>query len=402
MKIVFAPDSFKDSLSAARVAHIIRNKAEEIFPKCEMREVPLANGDKGTVETLVSVLGGKYETLVTIDCMGEEKEMIYGVLDDQTVILEAGQILRASEQDAHSMRQKLLFSSSFGLGKAILQLLDRGYRKMYIGAGTGTTFDGGMGCVGALGVKFYNKKGELLEPAGVNLMEVDKIDTRDLDSRMRETDLIVMCAVNNMLLGVDGATYVYGAQNGGGPDELLRLEHGMRKYADCMEETTGIIVRNAIGGGAAGGLPVSLMAIAGAKLQSGISTVLKLMNFEEIIEEASMVVVGEGMFDKTSIYGKALTGIGMLCKSKGVPVVALVGRVGFDAKILYEFGISSVVSSVEAIMDEGEAIEDAEKHLSYAAEKMFRLLAVGIQIQAREDVLHTSGMVLRHEKYEEA
>ena len=211
-----------------------------------------------------------------------------------------------------------------------------------------------------------------------------------------------MCAVNNMLLGVDGATYVYGAQNGGDPNELLRLEHGMRKYADCLEATTGISIRNAIGGGAAGGLPVSLMAFLGAKLQSGVSTVLQLMDFEKIIEDASMVVVGEGMFDKTSIYGKALTGIGMLCKSRGVPVVALVGRVGYDAKILYEFGISSVISSVEAIMDEGEAIEDAEKYLAYAAEKMFRLLAVGIQIQAKENVLQTAGVVLRHEKYDEA
>lgn len=385
MKIVFAPDSFKDSLSAARVAHIIRKKAEEIFPKCEMREVPLANGDKGTIDTLVSVLGGHYETLVTTDCMGEKKEITYGVLNDETVIVEAGQIIRASEQDVHSMRQKLLFSSSEGVGNAILQLLDLGYRKMYIGAGTGTTFDGGMGCVSALGVRFYNKKGELLEPAGVNLMEIDRIDMTGLDPRLQETELIVMCAVNNMLLGVDGATYVYGAQNGGGPDELIRLEYGMRNYADHIEAVTGISVRNAIGGGAAGGLPVSLMAFAGAKLRSGISTVLRLIEFEKIIENASLVVVGEGMLDKTSIYGKSLTGIGMLCKSRGIPVVALVGRVGYDAKILYSFGISSVISTVEAIMDEGEAIENADKHLADAAEKMFRFLAVGIQIQAREE-----------------
>ena len=392
MKIIFAPDSFKDSLTAVQVAKILKNKAEEIFRHCEMQEIPLANGDAGTIDTLISVLGGCFVSMFVQNYMGETVEVTYGVLNKDTVVIETGQLLRDIEISAYSARQKLLFSSTFGVGEMIGNLLDLGYSKIYVGAGVGMTNDGGMGCASALGVRFYNKKGELLKPAGINLAEISRIDIEDIDPRIRETEITVMCAVNNVLLGESGTTYVYGAYNGGGPDELIHLEHGMRNYAQILEKSTGVTVSGIIGAGSAGGLPVALKAFCGARLQSGIATVLHLIRFEELVGDANLVVVGEGMLDRTSIYGKAMTGIGMMCKAKGIPVVAIVGKIGRDADLLYNFGISSVISSIDTIMEEAEAIENANLLVEAAAEKMFRFIAVGMQIQSKEDVISSGGV----------
>lgn len=397
MKIIFAPDSFKDSLPASRISAIMKNKAKEIFTRCELEEIPLADGDKGTIDALLSVLGGRYESMNVRDYMGEETEVIYGVLDSGEVIIETGALLRDDGRTDRSVRQKLLFSSSAGVGEMLIKLLDLGYRRIYVGAGACITNDGGMGCAEALGVKFLSRKGETLQPAGVSLSEVAMIDVSNLDPRLKETEIIVMCAVNNLLVGEQGATYVYGAYNGGGPDELIRLERGMRSYARLVEQTTGICVTDCSGAGASGGLPAALKAFAGARLRSGISTVLHLIRFEEQLDQASLVVVGEGVLDSTSIYGKAVSGIGMMCKAKGIPVVALVGRMGRGADKLYHYGISSVITAVNSIMEEDEMVENAEQLLESAAERMFRMLAVGIQMQSRENFIPDAGIEMnRH------
>lgn len=394
MKIVFALDSFKDSLSAARVSEIIRKKAEKIFTRCEMVEIPLADGDKGTIDTLLSVLGGRRETISVKNYMGADMEVDYGVLDSGTVVIEAGQLLRDDGSTEHSVRQKMLFSSSAGVGQLIMKLLDQGYRKIYVGAGAGIVNDGGMGCAEAMGVRFYNSKGEFLKPSGINLRDVAEIDISGLDPRIEETEITVLCAVNNQLVGELGATYVYGAINGGGPDELIRLERGMRSYAEAVESATGVCVKNCVGAGAAGGLPAALKAFCGARLCSGISTVLQMIGFETLVNDASLVVVGEGVLDRTSIYGKAISGIGMLCKARGIPVVALVGRMGQDAKELYHYGVSSVISSVNTFMEEDDMIENAEELVASAAERMFRFLAVGMKMQSREAFIPDAGVEL--------
>lgn len=395
MKIVFAPDSFKDSLSASRVSGILRKKAEEIFTKCTMQEIPLADGDKGTVDVLLSVLGGRREWAMASNFMGEPIEVEYGVLPDGTAVAETGPLLCDDGRQECSTRQKMLFSSSSGVGELIGTLLDRGYRKIYIGAGAGMTNDGGMGCAKALGVRFLDQKGEELGAAGFSLKEIRRIDTTGLDPRLSEAELTVMCAVNNVLVGDQGATYVYGAMNGGGPEELIRLEHGMRNYAQSIEETTGLCVSECSGAGAAGGLPAALKAFGGAKLRSGISSVLQLIHFEELINDASLVVVGEGTLDRTSIYGKAISGIGMLCKAKKIPVVAVVGQMGQDAELLYHYGVSSMISSVNTIMEQEDAIENAERLIGAAAERMFRLLAVGMEMQNCEAFFPDAGVELR-------
>lgn len=393
MKIVFAPDSFKGSLSAAKVSGILRKKAEEIFTRCEMREIPLADGDVGTIDTLVSVLGGRYEHATVHDYKGDAVEVTYGLIWEDTVVIETSQVLRDGKNSDFA-RKNLLFSSSAGVGELMQQVLDMGYRKIYIGAGNSFSNDGGMGCAQVLGVQFFDDRDNSLDAAGINLRRIAGIDCSRLDPRIKETEITVMCAVNNTPTGEEGCTYVYGAQNGGGPDELILLEQGMRNYVKLAEQISGVSVCKCAGCGASGGLPVSLKAFMGARIVSGISMILSLTHFEELIGDASLVVVGEGVLDRTSIFGKAISGIGMMCKARGIPAVALVGRMGKGAELLYQLGVTSVISSVNAVMDEEEAIENAEELVAQAAEQMFRFLVAGMEMQKKEAFLPDAGICL--------
>ena len=207
MKIVFAPDSFKDSLSAEVVADILEKKAGEFFRDCEMCKVPLADGDKGTVNALLAILEGSRGHALARDYRGEMTEVEYGVLEQDTMVIETAGLLWERETESCSVSCKIMSSSSYGVGELIRFGLDQGYRKIYIGAGASVVNDGGMGCLQALGVRFYDSMGCLLEGSGENLNEITEINTEELDPRILEASLTVMCAFNNTLTGEQGVTY---------------------------------------------------------------------------------------------------------------------------------------------------------------------------------------------------
>ncbi len=328
MKIVLAPDSFKSSLTAAEVSAILKEKALKVFPDCHILEIPLADGDKGTIDTLVSVLNGQYINVEANNYLGIPTSVKCGIIHEDTFVIEATELLLDKGDSDATLQSKLMLSSSYGVGQLILSGLDKGFRKFYIGAGASMANDGGMGCAQALGVKFYNEIGKEIDGAGISLQCISRIDDSSIDPRIQNSEITVMCSVNNVLTGDEGTTFVYGAQNGGGPDELLALEKGMRNYARLLEVMKGLTICDVVYTGACGGLPAALMAFCNAKLTSGISTILRLIHLEELLEGASFVVVGEGKLDSTTIYGKAIMGIGTLCKAKGIPVVAIVGTIG--------------------------------------------------------------------------
>lgn len=375
MKIILAPDSFKGSLTQMQVIEGLEKAAKRHFPGCETLRFPIADGGEGTVEALLTAAGGEARYGKVKDSLGRDVTAKYGILRGDTAVVEmaAADGLTLFQEEERNLEE----ASSFGTGQLIKEVLEAGYRKLILAIGGSATNDGGMGAMTALGMEFLDGEGQVILPAGKNLERIAKIRTEGLHPALSEADLTIMCDVDNPLLGPGGATSVYGPQKGGTPEILKRLEAGMKNYADVLLETTGKAFHDMPGAGAAGGIAVPFLAFTGAKMRSGISVVLETMGFEESLADADLVVTGEGRLDHQSLCGKVLCGIGNLCKRHEVPVVALVGGIGDGGEAIYDLGVESVMVLVDQVMELSEAMEEAERLLESAADRMFRLIRLG-------------------------
>lgn len=307
----------------------------------------------------------------------EETEASYGVFHGDSAIIEMA--AASGLPMVPTEKRNPLNTTTYGTGELIKDALDHGYRKLSIAIGGSATNDGGMGAMSALGVRFLDAEGNVLTGVGSDLEKVADIDMSGLHPAVAEAEITVMCDVTNPLTGPDGATYTFGKQKGGTPEILDRLEAGMKKYAALMREK-GMDVENQAGAGAAGGLGAALCGYLKANLKSGIETVLDLIDFDGLLEGTDLVVTGEGRIDWQSAFGKVPSGIGMRCKAKGVPAVAIVGGMGDGAEKIYEFGVESIVPTINGAMDIEEALERAEELYANAADRTFRMIRVGMQM----------------------
>lgn len=375
MKIVLAPDSFKGSLTSAQVIEGIEAAAKRNFPGCEIVRFPIADGGEGTVDVLVGVTGGDFCYGVVRDSMGSLIRAKYGVIHGDTAVIEmaaANGLPQVPEE-----KRDLFRASSYGTGQLIRKALEEGYRRIIIAVGGSATNDGGMGAMAALGVEFLDKNGGLLEPVGGNLGAVADYRSEKLCEGLLDTEITVMCDVDNSLLGPSGATYVYGPQKGGTRESLEALEAGMKNYADVILKKSGIALHDMPGAGAAGGISAALVAFAGAKLRSGISVVLDASGFEKSLEDADLVITGEGRLDSQSVRGKVIHGVGTVCRRCGVPVVAVVGSMLPGAEEIYSYGVTSVMTIVNGVMCLEQAVAQARGLLEDSADRMFRLMKIG-------------------------
>ena len=233
----------------------------------------------------------------------------------------------------------------------------------------------------ALGIRFLDAEGKELEGRGSDLAKVVDIDSTNLHSAVAEAEFTVMCDVNNPLTGPKGATYTFGKQKGGTPEILDELEMGMKNYAMVIQKKFGINVDSIAGAGAAGGLGAALCVCLNAEMKSGIETGLNLIDFYGLLEETDLVVTGEGQIDWQSAFGKVPSGIGQRCQAKGIPAVAVVGGMGSGAEKIYEFGVESIIPTINGAMEMEEALERAEELYRGATERMFRMIRVGMKIK---------------------
>lgn len=238
-----------------------------------------------------------------------------------------------------------------------------------------------MGCVRALGVKFLDADGKELEGFGRDLEKIASIDASGLDPRLAETKVTVMCDVSNPLCGEHGATYTYGRQKGGTPEILDRLEAGMCNYRDLVKGLYGIDCDQIHGAGAAGGLGAALCVFLKGKMQSGIETVLQLIDFDERLTGVDLVVTGEGRTDWQSAFGKVMQGVGEHAAAKGIPAVGLSGSLGEKAWQMYDHGIESLMTTVDGPMPLQEALDRSEELYYQGAVRMFRFIKVGMSMR---------------------
>ena len=375
MRVLVASDSYKGSLSSLKVGEAVSDGIRRVFPEALIRIIPIADGGEGTVQTLIYSGGGEYLQRMVTSPLGDEIEAFMGMLPDKTAVIE---MAAASGLPLVPQAQRNpLLTTTKGTGELIKYALEEGAQHILIGIGGSATNDGGAGMAQALGVKFLDIKGQELPPGGGSLINLHRIDTSGLDSRISKVKITVICDVDNPLCGERGASAVYGPQKGATPEMVSLLDEALAHYAKIIQEQFGTSILEIPGAGAAGGLGGGLLAFTKAELKSGTEAVLNTIRFDEILSEYDIVITGEGKIDAQSAYGKVPMGVGIRAQKQGKPVVAIVGSIGKGAELLYEHGIKAIVPIPNKPMDLDKAVKDAYNLISYAAERTFRLLRLG-------------------------
>lgn len=377
MKILLSPDSFKGTLSSMEAIRFLETAALRHFSPLEIVRVPIADGGEGTVDSIITATGGVYrEVEVTGPLGGQRVKARYGVIHDRAAVIEMAQASGITL--VNSGKKNPLLATTFGTGEMIKAALDEGIREFIIGIGGSATNDGGIGAVQALGVRFSDIDGAEVGPGGQELKRIKSIDPSGLDSRIKESTITVICDVTNPLTGPQGATTVYGPQKGVNKDSFYILESGMQNYERLIKETTGLDMSIIPGTGAAGGLGAALVAFLGAELKPGIDTILDFINFELLLEGVDLVVTGEGRIDGQSAYGKVPVGIAKRCRQRNIPVAAIVGGMGPEAHKAFDYGIGSIMPTINSDMCLEEALTRAQELFADAADRMFRFIKMGM------------------------
>lgn len=379
MKFLFASDSFKGTLSSQKTAELLTEAAREIFPDCQCDSIVVADGGEGTTDAVLAATDGKKISVQVHGPLWESITCNYGMLDEKRAVMEmaAASGLPLVPEDKKDPR----YTTSYGTGEMIADALNRGFRDISIAIGGSATNDGGIGCIRALGGKFLDENNQELKGCGEDLIKIRKIDLSGLNPLIKECKFTVMCDVTNPLCGKDGATYTFGRQKGATPEIQKELETGMCNYRDILKEQFDLNMDQIPGAGAAGGLGTALMVFLNGTLKSGIETVLDLVDFDEHLKNVDIVVTGEGATDWQSVFGKVMQGVGVHCKNHHIPAVAIVGSMGTGAEDIFDYGIDSIITTVNGIMPLSDALNHAEELYIGAARRLFRLLKAGMQIR---------------------
>ena len=379
MKLVFASDSFKGTLSSEQTVELLTKAAHEVFGPCETFGVPVADGGEGTTDAVILARKGQKVYEEVHGPLMETVKAYYGRLSDKEAILEMAQA-SGLPMVPEELRNPLN-TTTYGTGELVKAALDAGYTDISIAIGGSATNDGGMGFASALGVRFFDADGNVLEGKGSELEKVAHIDVSGLDERAKSAHFTVMCDVTNPLCGKDGATFTFGKQKGGTPEILERLEKGMCNYRAVIIKEFGVNPDDTPGTGAAGGLGAALKIYLNAEMKSGIETVLDLIDFDSILNGVDLVVTGEGRTDWQSCFGKVMQGVGDRAKKYDIPVTALCGGLGKGYDQIYEHGIDSIMTTVDSPMPLAKALEKAEDLYYKGAIRMFRMVRAGMRLQ---------------------
>jgi glycerate kinase len=338
MKIVIAPDKFKGSLAAAEVAAAIAAGLRAEWPGAGLVTVPVADGGDGTVDAAVAA--GLERVPVTVDGpTGEPVRASYARRGEVAVIELAnacGLMLLPGGRCAP------LTASSFGCGQVLAAALAAGARRIILGVGGSASTDGGAGLLQALGARVLDDHGEPLARGGAALRHVAALDLAGLDPALRDSSVILATDVVNPLTGPDGAAEVYGPQKGASPAQITELAGGLRSWAAVVTAATGTDRSQAPGAGAAGGVGFAALAVLGAERRLGIDVMLDLLDFDAALDDAALVITGEGSLDAQTLAGKAPVGVARAAVRRGIPVIAVAGRSTLTAAELSAAGISAV------------------------------------------------------------
>lgn len=377
MKIVIAPDSFKESLTALEVATAIELGFKRVFPDAQYIKVPMADGGEGTVKALVDATNGKIVFTSVKDPLHAPVDSFYGILgDDETAVIEMAaasglHLLNEDEKDAKR-------TCSFGTGQLIRDALDKGLSKFVIGLGGSATNDAGAGMLTALGANLTDKNGNILPPGGAHLHLLEHIDLTNLHPKLNKASFQIACDVINPLCGDNGASVVFGPQKGALKQDVALLDANLLHFGQKLEVLSGKNIVNLSGAGAAGGMAASLLAICNAKLQPGVDLVINTLALTSHLKGTDIVITGEGRIDSQTVFGKTPIGVAKAAKQQNCSVIAIAGSVSTDYETVLQHGIDAVFSILSEPDSLASALEKSATNLertSFNIAKTIKLAA---------------------------
>lgn len=371
MKIVIAPDSFKESLTAKQVCQAIENGLRRVWEDADIVHAPVADGGEGTVQSLVDATQGQIVKLRATGPLGQKVDAFYGLLGDKTTAVIEMAAASGLHHVAPAQRDPKV-TSSYGTGELIRHALDHGAEKIILGLGGSATNDGGIGMMTALGAKFLDNEGKEVESNGAGLAEIADIDISMLDPRFTSSEILVACDVDNPLCGTKGASAIFGPQKGANEKDVFFLDSAMHNYGVQVERVLGKSIIHAAGAGAAGGMGGALLGFTKATLRSGIDIIMETLQLSEKVREADLVITGEGRMDWQTVYGKAPIGVAQIAKQTNIPVIAMVGCVGENYQAVYEHGIDAVFTAIPRVFATETAFAEADINLTNLAENVAR------------------------------
>ncbi|PSF07019.1 glycerate kinase [Marinobacter halophilus] len=372
MRVVIAPDSFKECLPAEQVASAIARGWRRGAPDDNIVEVPLADGGEGTTVALTEARHGQLHAVTVSGPLGDTVTAHYGLVDDNRLAI----VEVAEGSGLHCVPAKArdaLNASSYGTGELMLAALAHGPDTLVMGLGGSATTDGGAGILQALGARLLDSQGKDIPPGGAGLAQLASMDLKPALDRLGTTRLVVACDVRNPLLGSDGAAAIFGPQKGANADQVIQLNDNLAHLARLVQ-AQGMDMASFPGSGAAGGIGGMVAGVLGAELRPGIELVMETVALESHVQRADLVITAEGAMDSQSAYGKTPAGVSALAKQYGVPVIGLAGKLGSELQALHDSGLSAAFSITPAPMDLQEAYAKAADNLEQAAEQLARLV----------------------------
>ncbi|MBX8545486.1 glycerate kinase [Pseudomonas cichorii] len=375
MKIVIAPDSFKDSLSAQAVATAIASGLADVWPTAELIQCPMADGGEGTIEAVLAACNGQLMSAEVRGPLQSPVQAHWGWLPhSRTAIIE---MAMASGLQLLTLEQRnACITTTYGTGQLIAQALDAGAQRVILAIGGSATNDAGTGMLSALGARFLDGNDQPLASGGLALAQLARVDLSGFDPRLADVRFEIAADVDNPLCGPNGASHIFGPQKGASPEQVLALDAALGHFADLSVQAVGQDLRDSPGSGAAGGMGFAAKAYLKASFRAGVEVVADLTGLEQALVGADLVITGEGRFDAQTLRGKTPFGVARVAARHQVPVIVLAGTLGEGYERLYEHGISAAFALASGPMTLDEACRHAASLLHDRARDLARVWRV--------------------------
>lgn len=385
MRIVIAPDSFKESLGAPEVAQAIARGVRDVLPNADIVCVPMADGGEGSLEAVLAATSGERRSAVVTDANGQPCEASWGLVGEGRAFIEMASA--AGLERIPAARRKPLDASSYGVGQLIREALDAGATQIVLGLGGSASNDGGAGLLQALGAQLRDEQGRELPVGGRALARLHSIHMENIDPRLQAVSFEIAVDVDNPLCGPRGASVIFGPQKGASPQDVQILDQALAHFADVTATLRGNDERELPGMGAAGGLGFAVKSFFHAQFRPGVELIAELSGLDAAMQGAQLVFTGEGRMDAQTLLGKTPVGVARYAKRRRIPVIAIVGALGDDYQAVYEAGITAAFSLTPGPVTLDQACCGAAGYLRQRAGDCIRLMLAGRRLDLNSPIL---------------